>query len=941
MLTLRLLGPPDVRDASGAPVRGLNGQPKRLAILAFLAMGRPDGCRRDTLLGLFWPELPEDRARNALRQALTVIRAELGPDAIGGNRDGVLTLSRELVEPDAATFTRLVAAGAETEALALYRGDFLEGVFLEGCTELERWVEDRRAHYRRAAAAAARNASRTAERDGRIEDAVDLAARAVAIAPYEEELWRERIALYGRLGRRAEAMQCMESLRKLLDADLGVAPDPLTESVVGQIRHSREAVVVPSAPAPAPAAAVPSGALPDGGSADAAREAAQTPRVPRRRWGRWGMAAIAVGAVAVAAWPRPRRDPPSVDPSVVVVQPLTVRASDTTLQPFGGALAELIALRFTGEGGPRSVDPTAVMGAWRRDSTVSLAATLERAQSLGAGLVLRATLVQSGARVILSGGLFEVPDGATRADAAAEGPADSLLAIADQFVGQLMGRHQQTGEAFLQDLVTRSPTALRAYLAGQTEYRRGRFGAAGEHFREALRRDSTFALAAIQLFMSAVWGGPGAGNAVAIAKANRNRLPPALRAAVDVFANDPMGSWSRDYPRWEAAAKALPSEPFVWQRLGDQLYHTGGFLDAETSARRSLEALRRASELDSAQVVPLIHLTDWAARRGDSVEVARLARRYLSFDSVGEKADYMRWRLATSGAGRHRAPIDWSRMSRASLGEILGTSVLDGIGTDALDRMEDVALATIRAASDPGVKDGWLPQLYFIELTRGRPARAAALASELRAVPHPPPPAGEADDDAMTNYVEVMSAVYAGADPAAAARAARSLSAAAESLPRARPGGRLMQGYATGALAIRAASERDRAGASRWIRRAREMDRWTMVALGHSTIRTSIAIAEAMLGDTASRRRLDSLLRAGPAGNVVSEAAAALTLSDLLAASGDLSGARAALLRRRYFQPIPVYTGAFLQREARLAAAAGDTLRAARAARHLRALRGD
>lgn len=940
MLTLRLLGPPDVRNDAGAPVRGLNGQPKRLAILAFLAMGRPDGCRRDTLLGLFWPELPEDRARNALRQALTVLRAELGSEAIAGNRDGVLTLNRELVEPDAATFTRLIAAGAEPEALALYRGDFLEGVFLEGCTELERWVEDRRAHYRRAAAAAARTASRTAEREGRIEDAVDLAARAVAIAPYEEELWRERLALYGRLGRRAEAMQCMESLRELLDADLGVAPDPLTESVVGQIRHSREPGGVPAAPV-AVSGPTPSVPLPERPAPELGRAAVGLTPGPRRRWGRWGVAAIAVGAVAVAAWPRPRREAPTVDPTVVAVEPLTVRASDTTLQPFGGALAELIALRFTGEGGPRSMDPTAVMNAWRRDSAVSLAATLKRAQSLGAGLVVRATLVQSGARVILSGGLFQVPEGTTRADAAAEGPADSLLAIADRFVGQLMGRNQLTGEAFLQDLVTRSPTALRAYLAGQTEYRRGRFGAAGEQFREALRRDSTFALAAIQLFMSAVWGGPGAGNAIAIAKANRNRLPPALRAAVDVFSNDPMGSWSRDYPRWEAAAKALPSEPFVWQRLGDQLYHTGGFLDAEASARRSLEALRRASRLDPTQVVPLIHLTDWAARRGDSAEVAGLARRYLSFDSVGEKADYMRWRLATSGGERHRAPIDWSRISRGSLSEILGTSVLDGIGTDALDRMEEAALATIRSATEPGIKDGWLPQLYFVELTRGHPDRAAALASELRAVPHPPPPAGEADDDAMTNYVEVMSAVYAGAEPGAAGRAARSLSTAAESLPRGRPGGRLMQGYAASALAIRAAAERDGAAARRWIRRAREIDRWTMPALGHSTIETSIAIAEAMLGDTASRRRLDSLLRTGPAGNVVSEAAAALTLSDLLAASGDLNGARATLLRRRYFQPIPVYTSAFLEREARLAATAGDTLRAARAVRHLRALRGE
>jgi DNA-binding SARP family transcriptional activator len=937
MALIRVLGAPDARDDGGTPLAALNSQPKRLLLLAFLAVGRPDGCRRDTLLGLFWPELPEDRARNALRQALAVLRSELGAEAIVGQRGEGVTVNHQLVTTDAARFSELIAAGAHEEGLALYRGDFLEGVFLTDCEELERWVEDERAHYRHVAAAAARAGSKAAEQQSRADDAATLAARAVTIAPYEEALWRDRIALLGRLGRRAEAVQCLEELRKRLADDLGVPPDPLTEAVAARIRESREVPAVPVSagivPPPAASPAPPPAAESEPGtSAGPAKR-----RRPRLR--RWGSIAVGLAAVAVAAWPRPRRDPPRVDPGLVAVQPLTVRASDTTLQVFGGALAELIALRFTGEGGPRSVDPTAVMVAWRRDSAASLAATLERARSLGAGLVLRATLVQSGAHVILSGGVYEVPDGSARADGAAEGPADSLLAIADRFVGQLMGRQQQTGEAFLQDLVTHSPTALRAYLAGQTEYRRGRFGAAGEHFREALERDSTFALAAIQLFMSGVWGGPGAGNAVAIAKANRNRLPPALRAAVDVFANDPMGSWSRDYPRWEAAARTLPSEPFVWQRLGDQLYHTGGFLDAEPAARRSLEAFHRAYQLDSTQVVPLIHLTDWAARRGDSAEVTRLARRYLSFDSVGEKADYMRWRLATSGAGRHPA-IDWGRMARPSLGEILGTSVLDGIGIEALDQIEATALSIIRSASDPGMKDGWLPQLYFVELTRGHADRAASLAAELRAVPHPPPPAGGADDDAMTNYVEVMSAVYAGADPRAAARAARALSAAAESLPRGRPGGRMMQGYAVGALAIRAASEGDRAAASRWVGRAREIDHWTMPPLGHSTIETSIAITEAMLGDAAPRRRLDSLLREGPVGNVVSEAAAALTLSDRLAASGDLAGARRALSRRRYFQPLPVYTAAFLERETRLATATGDHLSAARAARHLRALRG-
>ena len=54
MFELRVLGPVDLRDGTGAEVRGVLAQPKRLALLAYLAIAGAGGfCRRDTLLATY------------------------------------------------------------------------------------------------------------------------------------------------------------------------------------------------------------------------------------------------------------------------------------------------------------------------------------------------------------------------------------------------------------------------------------------------------------------------------------------------------------------------------------------------------------------------------------------------------------------------------------------------------------------------------------------------------------------------------------------------------------------------------------------------------------------------------------------------------------------------------------------------------------------------
>src|SRR2546428_12077334 len=176
MIELRLLGRLSLTSAAGRDVRALLGQPRRLALLAYLAAATPPGFhRRDSLLALFWPELDQEHARAALRQALHVVRDALGADAVASRGDEEIGLDFDQFSCDVNAFGNAVDEEQFREALDLYRGDLLEGFFISGAPEFERWLETGRARLREAAARAARNLSERAEARDNLTTAVQFA----------------------------------------------------------------------------------------------------------------------------------------------------------------------------------------------------------------------------------------------------------------------------------------------------------------------------------------------------------------------------------------------------------------------------------------------------------------------------------------------------------------------------------------------------------------------------------------------------------------------------------------------------------------------------------------------------------------------------------------------------------------------------------------------
>jgi len=237
MIELRLLGRLSLTSADGREVRGLLGQPRRLALLAYLAAASPQGFhRRDTLLALFWPELDQEHARAALRQALHVVRDALGGDAVTSRGDEAIGLDFAQVSCDVAAFERALRDGQLEEALDLYRGALLEGFFISDAPEFERWLETARARLQQAAAGAAEAMADRYESGNDLTRAVRWTRRSIELTPSDERLVRHLMVLLDRQGNRAAALEAYEALARRVAAEYDADPAAETKALLAAVR---------------------------------------------------------------------------------------------------------------------------------------------------------------------------------------------------------------------------------------------------------------------------------------------------------------------------------------------------------------------------------------------------------------------------------------------------------------------------------------------------------------------------------------------------------------------------------------------------------------------------------------------------------------------------------------------------------------------------------
>lgn len=470
MIELHVLGTVDLRErAGGKPIQSVLAQPRRLAVLAYLAVAHPRSShRRDTLLGMFWPESSEERARNSLNQVVFNLRRFLGDDVLVSTAD-TLELNANQLWCDAAAFEERLGAGDAEGALALYAGDLLPGFHLGDCGEFERWLDSERERLRRRAVGAALEVADRLEHGGNEVGALELLHRAGEWAPFEQRLITRLVATRARLGDRPGALQDYERFRDRLSRDLGIEPSPELQALVASVRAERPATA--GKPRKAASAATPPTTI-EGRPAEERPSADQEERPParpittephplahsparpdRRRLFGTRAAGILLAAVLVLAAgatvrarasARGQSSPDgtatavTLDPQRVYVAAFENRTGDAALDPLGYMAADWIVQGLAQTGIARvvpfstTVQETPHLRAEGAAPEVSTrTANRQLAQRIGAGLLLVGAYYHTGDEVAFQTQIVNVSTGelVRSLDEIRASPAQPSLAV--------------------------------------------------------------------------------------------------------------------------------------------------------------------------------------------------------------------------------------------------------------------------------------------------------------------------------------------------------------------------------------------------------------------------------------------------------------------------------------------------------------------------------
>jgi TolB-like protein/DNA-binding SARP family transcriptional activator len=508
MIGLRALGALQLHGPRGRDYDSVLAQPKRLALLVHLAVAHRDGfARRDTLVGLFWPNLDGAHARSALRQALTFLRRTLSDDILVSRGSEEIGVSATALETDVVLFDRACASGDFAAALQLYKGDLLDGLFVTDIApELERWIEDERARLRHRAADIVWRLVTRCEAEGNVELAVEYARRGVALAPHDESGLRRLMTLLDRTADLDGAVGAYETFARRLANDLEVDPALETTALMMRVRSriggppvktKTEGIALLASPPRPPRPRVHAASVQAGGMAV---EQLPAPRSPRRRSAPYAIGAVVIVLmIATAAWLRATLSAPPRPPGQgsIAVLPLTnVGADQQDAALADGLSEELIAVLA-------KIPNLRVIGRTSAFAFKNSNAGVRRiADSLGVSNLLEGSVQKIGSQLRVQVRLVDARDGSTRWSETYDREFKHIFTVQSDIAGavarELDLRLGDSTLARIKRSSTRNIAAYELYARGNDPaLLRSDSGArAGlEYFRQAVALDPNYAAA--------------------------------------------------------------------------------------------------------------------------------------------------------------------------------------------------------------------------------------------------------------------------------------------------------------------------------------------------------------------------------------------------------------------------------------------------------------
>ncbi len=240
MFRLQALGGLVLSDPAGSP---LPLPRRRLALLALLAAAGEPGLSRDKLIARLWSETPAANARHALEQLLYTVRRQFPPDGLFRGVDPV-RLDRDVIRSDVQDFEAALSRRELSEAVALYRGAFLDGFYLSDAG-FEEWVESERQRLAGQCADAVHHLAKEAGVEHHHTEAIAWWSRLAAFDPLSERSALGLAHALAEAGDTASALRQARAYETRAREELGVPPTPEHLAFMERLR-------APAEPSPAP-----------------------------------------------------------------------------------------------------------------------------------------------------------------------------------------------------------------------------------------------------------------------------------------------------------------------------------------------------------------------------------------------------------------------------------------------------------------------------------------------------------------------------------------------------------------------------------------------------------------------------------------------------------------------------------------------------------------
>lgn len=248
-LTINMLGSVEVFRDWARPFAADAWTTRRAReILCFIASRPHRRAPKDTIIDTFWRDIDPKVIEKNFHPTMSHIRKALNSNQplkqnFLGYRDGEYQLNPEFsYRIDTEEFDRLISEAeaarrerdferciaAYEQAAKFYRGEFMQGSY-------DPWVEEQRSYYREQYLRILESLAAVAEKKQEFVQAMDVAHKILRDDPFREDIHCLIMRAQAALGNRVAVKEQYETLRELLQNELGVEPAMQTQKAYREL----------------------------------------------------------------------------------------------------------------------------------------------------------------------------------------------------------------------------------------------------------------------------------------------------------------------------------------------------------------------------------------------------------------------------------------------------------------------------------------------------------------------------------------------------------------------------------------------------------------------------------------------------------------------------------------------------------------------------------